>query len=161
MCHVVTFHVLSLSFSCPFFCVHLCFICSSALGYLSLSFTLSLCQFVCFVPSSSVYLVMFYLRSSPVSSCYSGLYFVLLCALGLVLFFFFFFFCQSFLPSFCFLHFGFMDYSFPSQLHLGLSPLFAIPCQMHQFLFWRVGCSHIQISLFLSSLCQIIRCNTL
>lgn len=75
--------------------------------------------------------------------------------------FFCFFFCQSFLPSFCFLHFGFMDYSFPSQLHLGLSPLFAIPCQMHQFLFWRVGCSHIQISLFLSSLCQIIRCNTL
>lgn len=96
MCHVVTFHVLSLSFSCPFFCVHLCFICSSALGYLSLSFTLSLCQFVCFVPSSSVYLVMFYLRSSPVSSCYSGLYFVLLCALGLVLFFFFFFFASLF-----------------------------------------------------------------
>lgn len=113
----------------PFFCVHLCFICSSALGYLSVSFSLSLCQVVCFVPSSPVFLVMFYLRL-PVSSCYSGLYFVLLCALGLVLFY-----CQSFLPAFCFLHFGIMDYSFPPQLHLGLSALFATRCQMHQFLF--------------------------
>ena len=68
-------------------------------------------------------------------------------------------FCPPFVS--CILHFGFVDYCLPCQLHLCLSPLFATPCQTHQFLFWRVGYSHMQISLFLSSSYQIIRCTTL
>lgn len=59
-----TFHFLSFQ---SILCVHLCFICSSV--YLSLSSSLMLCQFACFVPTSPAVLVCSLNQSTHVFSC--------------------------------------------------------------------------------------------
>ena len=69
--------LLSTSWFC-LFCLHLCFICSLALVYLSLSFSLAHCQFACFHPTFLCLLPVFLICSPRLMVCLFAASFCLL-----------------------------------------------------------------------------------